>query len=144
MNINEKKNNMVSVPQNEAEAIKKAKAILDKIQYPEVVFLSWGCYDFVAIEYNNMPAVKFKTNGFLHKGNVVVAHNEAQKLYNVYILKRNHDVKQAVEDIGEDQLQKVIDGLVETKNDKSSDYHNKCRKWIIKDNLAKKGKPLYY
>ncbi|MBO7144858.1 MAG: hypothetical protein J6W13_08520 [Salinivirgaceae bacterium] len=143
MNINEKKNNMVSVPKNEAEAIKKAKAILDKIQYPEVVFLSWGCYDFVAIEYNNMPAVKFKTSGFLHKGNVIVAYNEAQKLYNVYILKRNHDVKQAVEDICEDQLQKVIDCLVETKNDKSSDYRAKYRKWIIKDHLAKTGK-LYY
>ena len=143
MDANEKKNNMVSVPKNEAEAIKKAKAILDKIQYPEVVFLSWGCYDFVAIEYNSMPAVKFKTSGFLHKGNVIVTYNEAQKLYNVYILKRNHDVKQAVEDISEDQLQKVIDCLVETKNDKSSDYRAKYREWIMKDHLAKTGK-LYY
>ena len=132
MNINEKKNNMESVPQNEAEAIKKAKAILDKFQYPEVVFLSWGCYDFVAIEYNNMPALKFKTSGFLHKGNVIVAYNEAKKLYNVYIMKRNGDVKHMVEDIREDQLQKVIDGLVETQNDKSGDYYNKCMKWFSK------------
>ena len=143
MNINEKKNNMVSVPKNEAEAIKKAKTILDKIQYPEVIFLSWGCYDFVAIEYNNMPALKFKTSGFLHKGNVIVAYDEAKKLYNVYILKHNRDVKQMVEDISEDQLQKIIDCLVETKNDKSSDYRAKYRKWIIKDHLAKTGK-LYY
>ena len=143
MNINEKKNNMVSVPKNEAEAIKKAKTILDKIQYPEVIFLSWGCYDFVAIEYNNMPALKFKTSGFLHKGNVIVAYDEAKKLYNVYILKHNRDVKQMVEDISEDQLQKIIDCLVETKNDKSSDYRAKYRKLIIKDHLAKTGK-LYY
>lgn len=140
MNANENKNNIESVPKNEAEAIKKAKAILDKFQYPEVVFLSWGCYDFVAIEYNNMPALKFKTSGFLHKGDVIVAYNEAKNLYNVYIMKRNNDVKQMVEDISEDQLQKVIDGLVETKNDKSNDYHNKCRKWIIKQHLAKTGK----
>ena len=140
MSVNEKKNNKVSVPKNEEEAIGKARAILNKIQYPEVVFLSWGCYDFVAIEYNNMPALKFKTSGFLHKGTVIVAYNEAKKLYNVYIMKRNNDVKQTVEDISEDQLQKVIDGLVETKNDKSNDYQYKCRKWIIKQHLAKTGK----
>ncbi|MBO7432199.1 MAG: hypothetical protein J6U13_00445 [Salinivirgaceae bacterium] len=143
MNTDKKKNNMVTVPQNEAEAIKKAKAILEIIKNPEVIFLSWGCYDFVAIEYNNMPALKFKTSGFLHKGNVIVAYDEAKKLYNVYILKHNRDVKQMVEDISEDQLQKIIDCLVETKNDKSSDYRAKYRKWIIKDHLAKTGK-LYY
>lgn len=133
------------VVKNDSEAVNQVACdIFNKLREPSsYVFYSWGVSKYKAIIYKDMPALQIRTNGFLHKGNVVVAYNEAHNLYNVYILKRNHDVKQAVEDISEDQLQKVIDGLVETKNDKSSDYHNKCQKWIIKDNLAKKGK-LYY
>lgn len=133
------------VLKNDSEAVNQVACdIFNKLREPSsYVFYSWGVSKYKAIIYKDMPALQIRTNGFLHKGNVIVAYSEVQKLYNVYILKRNHDVKQAVEDISETQLQAVIDGLVETKNDKSKDYHNKFRKWLIKQHLAKTS-ILYY
>jgi len=44
---------------------------------PFNTIMSWGIGRFVATIYKDMPALKFKVNGRLHKGAVIIALNGA-------------------------------------------------------------------
>lgn len=44
---------------------------------PINTILSWGIDKFIATVYKDMPALKFKVNGRLHKGYVIIALNGA-------------------------------------------------------------------
>ena len=75
---------------------------------PMIVF-SWGSHTPVAI--NN--GLKFKVQGYLHKGWVEVIYNEGRDLFEVRTINRNGTIKKQIEDVYFDSLVDVIDGMVE-------------------------------
>lgn len=96
---------------------------------PMVVF-SWGVESRTAMEFRGMPALKLKVNGFLHKGDVVIALNEGADLYEVYLLDGDGSVKSEHKDVYADMLTGVIDRLVETDNDKSEEYSRRVEEFL--------------
>lgn len=52
---------------------------------PMNVVLSWGVEKFIATIFNEMPALKFRVNGRLFKGFVVVALNGSD-YYEIYLM----------------------------------------------------------
>lgn len=106
-----------------------AKEAYKAVRYPSIsVFFSWGGERFKATTYKGMAALQFRTHGFLHKGNVIVAYNEGTDYYEVYTLKSTGEVKEQATDVCFDELQSTIDRFVETKNADSDEYRNKCAK----------------
>ena len=83
------------------------------------IVFSWGFHNPVAI--NN--GLKFRVQGYLHRGWVEVIYNEGKDLFEVKTINRNGTVKQEVEDVYFDCLVDVIDGMVE----RCSNYHEKVK-----------------
>lgn len=77
-----------------------------------------------------MAALTFKVNGFLHKGRVTIAYNEGADAYVVYIINNDGTIKARIEDVYFNELQNVIDRHVETTNDASEDYKQKCDEFL--------------
>ena len=78
--------------------------------------------------HNNMPTLIFMVNGFKHKGYVLVSYNYGKDLYVVSIAKKyagKLNIIETEEDVYDDMLVDVIDRMVETDNDKGSDYKAK-------------------
>ena len=86
------------------------------------VFFSWGAHDFHATLYDGMAGLQFTTNGFLHKGKVIVTYNEGADLFELYLFNADGTVKYKETDLYCDQLQEVIDRHVETTNADSDEY----------------------
>ena len=51
---------------------------------PMPVFMSWGIDEFAATIYKDLPALRIKVNGRLHKGYVIIALNGSE-FYEVYL-----------------------------------------------------------
>ena len=81
------------------------------------VMFSWGFSNPIALE----KGLKFKVNGFKHKGWVEVIYDEGMDLFIVNLLKRNGEIKKQVTEVYFDTLVNVIDNLVE----KTDDYEQK-------------------
>lgn len=85
---------------------------------PTNVLMSWGIEKFHATEYKGMPCLKFRVNGRLHKGDVLVCLNLSD-YYEVYLRNENgtHLVNNEVcwEELGE-----VIDVAIEKGTDKAA------------------------
>ncbi len=98
----------------ETDFIKEmADYILKIIHSGGPVTWSWGPAVFRPVEYNGMAALRFTVNGFIHKGDVVVAYNRGADTFEVYCLDRNDAVVSSKDDVYFDELIDVIDGLVE-------------------------------
>ena len=86
-----------------------AKYIMQILRTQPMIVFSWGSHTPVAI--NN--GLKFKVQGYLHKGWVEVIYNEGRDLFEVRTINRNGTIKKQIEDVYFDSLVDVIDGMVE-------------------------------
>lgn len=98
---------------------------------PTPVLWSWGIQrPFFATVHNGMPAVKFKVNGRLHKGYVIIALNEGVDYYEVYL--QNKDMTTLVSDeVCFDELGELIDRNIESGDDKE-EYGRFCESQLNK------------
>ena len=83
------------------------------------IVFSWGFHNPKAID----NGLRFKVQGYLHKGWVEVVYNEGRDLFEVRTINQDGSVKQEVEDVYFDCLVNVIDGMVE----RCSNYHEKVK-----------------
>jgi len=91
---------------------------------PFNTIISWGIGRFAATVYKDMPALKFKVNGQLHKGAVIIALNGAD-YYEVY-LQNGNGTTLINDEICFDELGDLIDERIERVTDKA-EYENFCR-----------------
>ena len=89
------------------------------------VLLSWGIQQpFIATEHKEMSAVKFKVNGRLHKGYVIIALNEGDDYYEIY-LQKGDETTLVKDEVCFDELGTVIDEAIESGTDKE-EYEKFC------------------
>lgn len=94
---------------------------------PIPVIMSWGISEWVATSYKDMPALRIKVNGRLHKGYVIVALNGSD-YYEVYL----HNKKGTVcvhEEVYYDELGDIIDKAIESGTDKA-EYDKFCNEQL--------------
>lgn len=92
------------------------------------ILWSWGAENFRNIEYRDMPAVQFTVNGFIHKGDVVIAYNGGCDYFEVFCLDANEAVVKSKDDVYLDELVGVVDGLVE-KDCSQPQYNAQIKEW---------------
>lgn len=90
-----------------------AQYILQIFKHYLSIVWSWGFNSPMAIP----NGLRFRVQGFLHKGWVEVVYNEGTDLFEVRILEKNGFIKQKEENVYLDCLVNVIDGLVEHTSD---------------------------
>ena len=91
---------------------------------PKNVLFSWGAfYGFRAAIYNDMAALRFKVNGRLFKGDVIIAYNE-NDTYEVY-LKNEDGTRLVKDDVYFDEMSDVIDIAIE-RGENFNEYHAFC------------------
>jgi hypothetical protein len=90
-----------------------AKYIYSILRSQLNIMWSWGFNSPIALE----NGLKFKVQGFIHRGWVVVKYNEGKDLFEVILLDKKGNSIKEVEDVFFDMLVDVIDGLVEKTND---------------------------
>ena len=100
--------------------------IIRILNYAKPILWSWGPEEYYNIEYNNMPALKFKVNGFLHKDDVVIAYNEGLDCFEIYCLDKSGKVVKSRDNIYLDELVETIDCLVE-KDCSLEEYYDQVR-----------------
>lgn len=96
---------------------------------PMNVILSWGIDKFFATIYKEMPALMFKANGRLHKGNVIIAFNDLD-YYEVYLQSPNK-TQLVSDEVYFDELGELIDRHIEKGTDKK-EYERFCEQEFIK------------
>ena len=86
-----------------------AKYILQIFKHSLTIVWSWGFNTPVALP----NGLRFKVQGYLHKGWVEVVYDEGYDTFTVRTLKRDGSIKQEVNDVYLDGLVDVVDGMVE-------------------------------
>ena len=97
--------------------------IMQILRTQPTIVMSWGFNSPVAI--NN--GLRFKVQGYLHKGWVEVIYNEGLDLFEVRTINRNDSIKKQVEEVYFDCLVDIIDGMVErceNYNEKVKETYN--------------------
>lgn len=94
---------------------------------PMPILMSWGIKEFVATLYDDMPALRFKVNGRLHAGNVIIALNGSD-YYEVY-LQNDKGTECVNEEVYFDELGDVIDRAIESGTDKE-EYDKFCHQQL--------------
>lgn len=110
--------------------IEVANEILKLLRIGAYKTMSWGMDRLVAIEYEDKPALKFNVNGFVHKGNVVIALDDGKDLYEIHLLKDSGEVKKSVREIYYDHLVDMADVLIETGDDTPDTYKKRVEEWL--------------
>ena len=88
------------------------------------VLFSWGAfYGFRAAIYKDMAALKFKVNGRLFQGDVIIAYNE-NDTYEVY-LKNEGGTRLVKDDVYFDEMGEVIDVAIE-RGENKAEYDAFC------------------
>lgn len=91
---------------------------------PKNVLFSWGAfYGFRAAVYKDMAALKFRVNGRLFQGDVIIAYNE-NDTYEVY-LKNEDGTRLVKDDVYFDEMSEVIDVAIE-RGDNEAEYTAFC------------------
>ena len=91
---------------------------------PQNVLFSWGAfYGFRAAIYKDMAALKFRVNGRLFQGYVIIAYNE-NDTYEVYLQDRG-GTRLVKDDVYFDEMSDVIDVAVE-RGDNQAEYEAFC------------------
>ena len=62
------------------------KSIFQSVE--KEVVMSWGVSQRIATWFQNMPALLFCVNGFIHKGSVVITYNEGVDYYEIYFFDK--------------------------------------------------------
>ncbi len=83
---------------------------------PMNVIMSWGTTSLRAFLFENMPALKFKVSGRLHKGEVIVALDEGADYYEIH-LRDDKGTRRIAHDVDFTQLGDIIDTAIESGND---------------------------
>lgn len=97
---------------------------------PKNVLFSWGAfYGFRAAIYKDMAALKFKVNGRLFQGDVIIAYNE-NDTYEVY-LKNEDGTRLVKDDVYFDEMSEVIDVAIE-RGENKAEYDAFCEGERIK------------
>ena len=122
------KKNINSMEQGYVTAV--AREINDLLNLCSGVTMSWGIRDRRATLYNGMPALKFSVNGFVHKGDVVVALNEGEDLYECYLLKADGTVAREFRQVYVDMLIGLLDKEIETGDSTEEEYKAKTRQCL--------------
>lgn len=95
---------------------------------PMNVVLSWGVEKFIATVYQEMPGLKFKVNGRLFKGFVIVALNSSD-YYEIYLM--NGQEAECVTDRAFfDEMGEIIDRAIESGTNKA-EYEQFCRQQLM-------------
>lgn len=110
---------------SEAELVENAVYISNILKSNIVYLMSWGAEKFHAEIFRDMKALRFRVNGFIHKGYVFVAYNEGTDLFEVYTL--TFDLKEVLmcKDVCVDDLCNVIDEMVEQGDMSEEEYEAK-------------------
>ena len=97
---------------------------------PKNVLFSWGAfYGFRAAIYKDMAALKFRVNGRLFQGDVIIAYNE-NDTYEIY-LKNEDGTRLVKDDVYFDEMSEVIDVAIECGENKA-EYDAFCEGERIK------------
>ena len=96
-----------------------AKYILSILKSQLMVMWSWGFNSPIALS----NGLKFKVQGFIHKGWIVVKYNNGTDLFDISLLTSKMETKKEITGIYFDMLVEVIDMEVE----KVKDYENKVK-----------------
>ncbi len=89
---------------------------------------SWGPDNYRHVVYKEMPALRFEVNGFVHKGDVIVAFNGGADAFEVYCLDKSEAVVNSRDDVYFDELVNVIDEMVE-KDGTTEQYNAQLTEW---------------
>ena len=98
-----------------------AQYIMSIFRTAPMTIFSWGFNTPIAIK----NGLRFRVNGFKHKGWVEVVYNEGKDLFEVRLIKRGCIIKE-VEDVYVDMLINLIDGLVE----RTENYKEDVEQWL--------------
>lgn len=91
---------------------------------PKNVLFSWGAfYGFRATIYKDMAALKFRVDGRLFQGDVIIAYNE-NDTYEIY-LKNADGERKVKDDVYFDEMSEVIDVAIE-RGDNKAEYYAFC------------------
>ena len=96
-----------------------AKYILEIFKYYLPIVWSWGFNRPQAIE----DGLRFRVQGFIHKGLVEVIYDHGYDLFRVRLLNADNSVKEERDGIYVDGLVDTIDRMVE----RVSDYENRVK-----------------
>jgi len=107
-----------------------ANGINGLLNLSAAVTMSWGITDRRATVYAGMPAMLFKVNGFVHQGDVVVALNQGQDLYECYLLEDNCRMKRCFREVYAEDLVGVLDRAVETGESTEDEYREQVTQWL--------------
>ena len=113
-----------------------AQEISDVLNLCCGITMSWGVRDRRATLYKGMPALRFSVNGFVHKGDVVVALNEGEDLYECYLLKADGSVAREFKQVYVDMLIGLLDREIETGDSTKEEYKAKTRQWLEETGAA--------
>ena len=91
---------------------------------PKNVLFSWGAfYGFRAAIYKDMAALKFRVNGRLFQGDVIIAYNE-NDTYEIYLQDKD-GTRLVKDDVYFDEMSDVIDIAIE-RGDNQAEYEAFC------------------
>ena len=91
---------------------------------PANVICSWGAfYGFRATIYRDMAALKFRVDGRLFQGDVIVAYNE-NDTYEIYLQDKS-GARLVKDDVYFDEMSDVIDVAIE-RGDNKAEYDAFC------------------
>lgn len=91
---------------------------------PKNVLFSWGAfYGFRAAIYKDMAALKFRVNGRLFQGDVIIAYNE-NDTYEIYLQDKG-GTRLVKDDVYFDEMSDVIDVAIE-RGDNEAEYTAFC------------------
>ena len=91
------------------EDVKLADYIYSILKFQPTILLSWGIQRPVVIKLG----LRFRVNGFLHKGIVEILYNEGADLFDVYLINEDGTLKELIEGVYFDQLVDMIEQHVE-------------------------------
>ena len=105
------------------EDVKLADYIYSILKFQPTILLSWGIQRPVVIKLG----LRFRVNGFLHKGIVEILYNEGAGLFDVYLINEDGTLKELIDGVYFDQLVDTIDDhveMVENYNQRVNEEYN--------------------
>ena len=105
-----------------------AKYIMSIFKTQPMVVCSWGFNTPIAIK----NGLRFRVNGFRHKGWCEVVYNEGMDTFMFRTIDRKGNTIREIEDVYFDNLVIVIDTIVETGGDDEEQYKERVNSWLGK------------
>ncbi len=100
------------------------------------VICSWGIeYPLLAGQYKDMPTLEIKVDARLFKGRVIIALNEGDDLYEIYLKKQGEEPTLLADEVFFEDMGNIIDTAIERGNNQA-EYDAFCeaeRKRIFKE-----------